>query len=260
MPTLHLRGALALVAMLGLMPQGVVSQATPPGSPMVAATAECTIPSRPPAELWALAETGFRLAAQPRGEQVEQEATADGTPPVAEPSSPEPTSETASSGMTPVVDGIPAEAETVAAVEDTMLQFAACTNAGDFFALLSVLDDESASRFLGFAVLSYAQVSTGSFDEPPAELDPAVLDGFLAARAIESPPARDQRISTVEVREVVQLADRSIVATVAFDFEARGAGIETVLLKEEDGHYVIDYGGGSATDGAATPESSARAE
>lgn len=234
--------AAALSVLLGAGAEA--RQATPAASLSVDAE-QCTIAPRPPAELRELSATGFEDAAAFVRERAGREATpfAGATP-------------AAQTGGTDVLTGESVDAETRAAIEATIQQFAACTNAGDFIALMSTVDDRAAANFLGFGVLAFAQASTGNFDDPPAELDPAILDAFLAARAVPIPPPPAQRFNSLEVRDVVRLPDGRLLAEIAASIGTKGVNVETLPLEEEDGRVVIALGGDAeeeSTPAVATP-------
>lgn len=243
---------ITIAAALLLGAEAEARQATPTVPTLAINAEQCTIAPRPPAELRELAAAGFDTAAAFVRESEAEEATPSaGATPVAGTPLPEATPVSAGAGATPTFGGTPADAATVAAVEETIRQLVACTNAGDFFRLVSVFDDESASGYLGFGVLAFAQVSTGSFDEVPADLDPVLLDGFLAARAIPVPPPPTQRFNSLEVREATRLANGWVIATVAASFGSNEENVDVLRLREEDGRYVIVFFGDDDAD--ATP-------
>jgi len=241
----------SLAVALGILTRtgAEASQATP----IAVDAGQCTIAPRPTAELRKLSAAGFEDAAAFVRKRAAQEGTPGlGATPAATPAGGA-TPDAAENEAPAAIEGEPVDAETRAAVEETIQQFAACTNAGDFFALMSTVDDRAAENFLGFGVLAFAQASTGNFDEPPAELDPAILDAFLAARAVAVPPPPAQRFNSLAVEEVTRLEDGRIVATISAAFGANEPRVDFLPLREVDGRYVIHLSGGSTDDEDATP-------
>lgn len=243
----------AVGAML-LFGTGVEARQATPVAPSAVDPAGCTIAPRTPGELRELTLAGFETAAG----FVRESQAGQGTPgavasPVVEVPADGATPVAMAGEATPRTVGEPADEETVAAVEETVRQFAACTNAGDLFAQVSTFDDEGASGLLGFAVLAYAQLSAGDFQTVPTELDPAVLDAFFAARAIPVPPPAGQRFDLLDVQEVRRLEDGRVLATTALAFGGNEEAVDTLTLREEDGRYVILLGESAVVGGEATP-------
>lgn len=147
--------------------------------------------------------------------------------------------------------GTPADAVTVAAVTETVAQFAACSRAGDLLATATLFTEAGASRYLGFSVLTFAQVSTGNAT-PSTDLDPALLDAFLAAIAFPVPPPREAQLTLYEVRDVVVLEDGWARATLVASLGEGAPFPEPNLLREQDGRYRLLFGP-EPDDDAATP-------
>jgi len=211
------------------------------------------VTERPPDErLRQLATEGYAIAVAAVASNRADEATPDVTSPVAATPlpSPEP-SENGEAGSRATPTGTPADADTAAAVTETITQFAACSNAGKLTAIPTLLTDAGARRYLGFSILVFVQIGTGS-DEPPAELDPALLEAYLAATAIRVPLPPEFRTNLYEIGEIVDLGDGRVRASVVLSQGDEPPGETPFLLREQDGRYVILFGPKDAA-AAATP-------
>jgi len=136
----------------------------------------------------------------------------------------------ASPGATPVASpGTEADAQTVDAVTETVRQFFACTNAGDFRRLFSLFTLD------GLAQLGLSAETAGAL-------------GFLPEA---TPSAEENLIGLIEIRDVRQLEDGRATATVVGDGTTTEPTPLTMTLVERDGMYQIDSVAGLVVD--ATP-------
>lgn len=233
-------------------------------TPVAIDVGACTVEPRPEEETRALIVAGYAEVAASVAARQAAAATpaavatpvAGATPADAERMSGDsigaagtPAAGTPATGMSAA--GTPADAVTVAAVTETVAQFAACSRAGDLLATATLFTEAGASRYLGFSVLTFAQVSTGNAT-PSTDLDPALLDAFLAAIAFPVPPPREAQLTLYEVRDVVVLEDGWARATLVASLGDGAPFPEPNLLREQDGRYRLLFGP-EPDDDAATP-------
>jgi hypothetical protein len=183
------------------------------------APADCTVPMRPFDELRALI-----VKALP---QVM--ATLDGTPEASPVASPRPALDPS--------HGIPADAATVRAAEDIVRQVAACTNAGQIGALLSLYDDEGAAAYGAVAYESFAQGVTGGH----APVDTTLLDQFLGSLQLSAPLPEEDRITAFHVDRVSVFPNGLVHVAASFARSDDGLSPFQFWLREEEGHYRIAF-------------------
>jgi hypothetical protein len=122
-------------------------------------------------------------------------------------------------------EGEPADSETVSAIEATMHELLACTNAGDLRAVFALYTDE------------YFQEVFPTFGPLPQE----DLD-FLATPPVESVDVELMQ-ALLEIRDVRVLSDGRVGAIVVTeDPRTAPEGEETrfVIFEEQDGRWLID--------------------
>ena len=175
-----------------------------------------------------------------------------------------PTSELASSPVgTPVAYGParimdePLDAAIVTAVRETIRQFFACSNAGNVPALTALLNEDGAAVILGFGVVSFGQGMTGGAPPSP-ELDPALLDAYVAAIAFPVPVPGQSRVAQFDVLDVRQVEDGRILATTLIEGSDGESDTDGIVLREVGERLEILIGPPgrvvlAATPAAATP-------
>lgn len=241
MKAVLLRAAsLALLAALLLAGGAAAQEATPVASPTAVDPAACTVAPRSEEELRTLIPAGFRIAV---GAITDTPAAGDGATPAADDATP---------AATPPA-GEPADAATVAAVTDVVGQYAACLSAGNVPAIAAILTENGASTFLGFGVATFTQVTTGTRLTPGAELDPALVDAYIAALAFPVAPPAEFRPTSYEVREVTRLDDGRVLATVSLATGTEVPSLDRLRLREEDGRYRVVFGPDEEERTAGTP-------
>lgn len=131
--------------------------------------------------------------------------------------------------------GEPADAETVAAVTDTMRQSVACTNAGDLGRLLALIDPSYAPTILGV----------------PNDQVPAAIEASVATPSTTGPatPLTDDLdgssllSSLMSVTDVVVLPQEFFGGQVSTVVQVSRPGIAvvtaTVYLRLDNGRYII---------------------
>lgn len=127
--------------------------------------------------------------------------------------------------------GQPADEATVAAVEETVRQFFACTNAGDQARFLSLL---SPALFISLAGLS-------TKDIPDATLIPEISATTEAQLAPATPIPDAARNGLVAIRDVVLLVDGRVAATVDSDARNEDRAAVLFIFVKQDGRYLIDF-------------------
>lgn len=239
MATLRRAAPVALIVMV-LHGADTVAQdaATPVALPTPVDPAECTVEPRPREELLGLVRSGLPRAI----------AAIEGTPVAGDENE-----EGEDSEATPA-EGEPVDAATGAAVTETISQYAACSTAGRLPALSALIVDEGAAVFLAFSAISYAQGATGGTAPPSVDLDPALLDAWVAAIAFPVPTLPESRIASYEVREVKRLDEERVEATVLLEVGSNEPSQDRILLREVDGRYLIVFGEETEEGADATPD------
>jgi ketosteroid isomerase-like protein len=201
---------LAVVGLTLSAPSVARAQATPEGE--IVAAEECTVE---PVDVEAALNA---LAATPElGEASSFDPEATATPPTGE----------------------PADEETVAAIEETVRQFFACTNAGDQARVLALLSPE----------LFISASGITADDLPDEESIPELAEAAEAQLGEATPVAEDERTGLVEIRDVVVLDDGRVAATVVGDGPDGESSPALFIFVEQDGVYLIDFFGELAEDG-----------
>lgn len=144
----------------------------------------------------------------------------------------------------------PADEATVAGVTETMREFIACVNAGDFRRSLALFADEAARGGLRFLWSNIGPIARAEDRATPmAELVREVEASF--ARPAEPLPA-DQRLALVEVRDVRIYPDGRVVAeVVGRGIGAGDRGSGSFIFAQEGGRWRI--AGAVDASGAGTP-------
>jgi hypothetical protein len=169
--------------------------------------ADCTVPMRSFDELCALIRAGLpRVMAA----IADNEATPVGSPQPALDLSP----------------GVPADPATISAADFVAQQVAACTNAVQIGALLSLYDDEAASLYGAVAYVSFVRGVTGGADP----VDDSLLDLFLGSLQISAPLPAEDRIVAYRVDSVMVLDDRLVSVVASFAKGDAGLSLECSLL------------------------------
>lgn len=135
--------------------------------------------------------------------------------------------------------GEPADEETVAAIEETVRQFFACTNAGDQARVLALL---SPALFISVSRIAAEDIS----DE---ESIPDLAEAAEGQLGEATPVAEDELIGLVEIRDVIVLDDGRVAATVVGDGSEEEPSPALFIFVEQDGRYLIDFFGELAEDG-----------
>lgn len=131
-----------------------------------------------------------------------------------------------------VATGQPADADTITAVTDAIVQSIACTNAGDLSRLLAVIDPSYAPTLLDVPA-----------DQLPAALD-AVVSGTPEPGAPATPLVDDNDESAISstllgIDDVVTFPDGQVAATVRIDSPQTGPATTTIYLRMAGTRYVI---------------------
>ncbi|MGN6032474.1 MAG: hypothetical protein ACTHQE_12515 [Thermomicrobiales bacterium] len=129
-------------------------------------------------------------------------------------------------------EGTPADAETIAAVTDTIEQSIACTNIGDLGRLLAVIDPAYAPTLLG---VPYGQV--------PAAIEAAAQTSYAdeATPLVDDIDQQGLVSSLLGVTDILDLADGSVAAVATISRQGYPTSEVTIYLQyhEEAGRYII---------------------
>lgn len=224
---------LSLVFALALATGVSARQATPVASPIAIDVGECTTEPRSNDEMRALIEAGLPPVL----------ALFAGTPTVSDSATPHPTP----------VPGEPADGATVAAVTETIVQYVACTNAGNLPAAVTMLTEQAAGSYLAFAFMPFREIYTGMTGTPTTDIDPGLIDMYLGTMQLRTslPPAFQTNLYDIE--SVTQLENGRVRVIV---LQATGSGEPDqgyFLLREVDGQYRIMFGPEPEGEAASTP-------
>jgi len=223
----------ALTLSLTLASSASARQATPLATPTAIDPGPCSIEPRSNDQMRELIEAGLpRIVAFMAG-------------------TPEPGREDAA---TPTMSpGVPADAATVAAVTETALQFAACSNAVDTPAIAAVLTKEGAGSYLSFRFLPFRAIATGATGTPTAEIDPDLLNTFLATLQLSTPLPQDLEVTLYGIESVTELEDGRVRAIILLATGGEEPRRSSMLLRDEDGRYRIIFGRETGDEAASTP-------
>lgn len=246
--------SIALVCLIFVFATAAAQDATP-ASRSSRGFFGCTTEPPPRAELRGFVERGYRVAAaamadyyaSPATPSAEGSAVGVATPPAAV----DQLDPAAFSGARP------ADKATAAAATETLRQFAACFNAGRLTAAMSLVPESAAEWFLGFGAYSFVRFSPG-MAEPPAEINPILIEAYLATTAIPVPTLPWYRIDLREIGEVLDLGDGRVAVVAVAAIGTEPPKETSFLMRHEDGRFVILIGPDEAAIGptaVATPVS-----
>lgn len=205
-----------MIILLG--PVGYAAETVPTGATPVTQS-DCTTTPRPTDELRALT-----LAALPRVTAALQ-AT-----PISTPAAPD--------QQEPVMPGEePADVRTFNAAREVIRQIAACSNAGNLRALVSLYDDEGASVYLAVGYVSFARSTAGRGTTD----DAALLDLYLASLQLSVALPAEDRVVAYRVESVTLREDGLVHVVASFARGDEAPSPFSIYLREDTGHYKIVY-------------------
>lgn len=205
-------------------------QATPVASPTAIDVGECTTEPRSNDEMRALIEAGLPpivafMAGTPVGEATPH----------------------------PLSGGEAADEATAAAVTEIVLQLVACMNAGNLPATAALLTEEGAASYLSFGFLPFREIYAGETGTPTAEIDPVLLNTFLAILQFNAPIPPALQGTLYEIESVTELEDGRVVVIALLAAGDAEPGRTSILLQYEDGRYRVTFGRDTGIGPPSTP-------
>jgi hypothetical protein len=221
-----------LLISFALTSSSSAQQATPVATPMAIDPGECTTEPRPIGEMRGLVEAGLpQVVASIAGTPI-----ASGTP------------------RPRAISGEPADAATVAAVTDVVMQFAACTETGDLPAIAALLTEDGAAAYLSFGFLSFRSIVAGGWDDTPsADIDPMQLNLYLGALQLHAPLPADVVPTLYGIESVTQLDDGRVQVIALMATGSEEPSQTSIVLRKEDGRYRMIFGRDTGVAAVSTP-------
>ena len=229
------RGLLLVMLLAALAVPSIVSarQASPVATPAAIDPGACTVKPRPTAQMRELIQAGL--------------------PPIVAFMAGTPTARGDATPRAAMGDGEPADEATVAAVTEVVLQWLACTNAGDLPAVAAVLTEQGAATYLSIAFLPFRAAYEGEMSTPTAEVDPDLLNLFLGAIQPRVSLPSEFQGTLFAIESVTQMEDGQVRVVALLATGTDEPRKITIPLREEEGRYRIIFADRSGSDAESTP-------